>query len=106
MGSQSVPLLVLVLMLVVFWLVVLRPARRTQQETALLQRNLSVGEDVVLSSGIFGRIESLDGAKVRLEVAPGVVIDVARQVVVRRATELPTGPTTSTEQAPTDETKD
>lgn len=72
------------LALVVFWLVVMAPARRQQKKTAALQHELQVGDDVVISSGIYGTIRSVDDTKVVLEVAPGTVLTVARQVVVRR----------------------
>lgn len=84
MSSQYTPILLLVALLLLFWLVVLRPARRAQNATAEIQRNLEVGDDVVLSAGIFGTIAGIDEARVQLEIAPGTVIEVARQVVVRR----------------------
>lgn len=84
MSSQYTPILLLVALLLMFWLVVIRPARRQQSATAEIQRNLEVGDDVVLSAGIFGTIAGLDDSRVRLEIAPGTVIEVARQVVVRR----------------------
>ncbi len=54
-----------------------------------IQRNLAVGDRVVLSAGIFGTIVELEDSRVRLEIAPGTVIEVARQVVVRRAEDSP-----------------
>src|SRR4051794_8116213 len=72
-----------------FWLVVIRPARRQQSTVSELQRNLAVGDRVVLSAGIFGTIVELGDSRVRLEIAPGTVIEVARQVVVRRAEDSP-----------------
>jgi preprotein translocase subunit YajC len=83
-SSQYTPILLLVALLLLFWLVVIRPARRQQNATAEIQRNLQVGDDVVLSAGIFGTIAGMDDGRVRLEIAPGTVIEVARQVVVRR----------------------
>jgi preprotein translocase subunit YajC len=76
-------LLVILLVLVFFWVVVMRPARNQQRRVQTLQRELEVGQEVVLSSGIFGTIRSLDDARVELEVAPGTVLTVARQAVVR-----------------------
>jgi preprotein translocase subunit YajC len=83
-SSQYTPILLLAALLLMFWLVVLRPARRAQSATAEIQRNLEVGDDVVLSAGIFGTIAGIDDARVQLEISPGTVIEVARQVVVRR----------------------
>ena len=83
--SGAVQLLVLIAVLVVFWAIVMRPARRQQRTVAELQQELTVGDEVVISAGIFGTVRSIDEGKVDLEVAPGTVITVARQVVVRRA---------------------
>ena len=55
------------------------------KRTAQLQEDLVVGDEVILSAGIFGTIVEVDGDRVRLEIADGVVITTARQVVVRRA---------------------
>ena len=83
--GELTPLLLLAALLLLFWLVVIRPARRQQSTVSELQRNLAVGDRVVLSAGIFGTIVELEDSRVRLEIAPGTVIEVARQVVVRRA---------------------
>jgi preprotein translocase subunit YajC len=83
--KELTPLLLLAALLLLFWLAVLRPARRSQATVSELQRNLAVGDRVVLSAGIFGTITAIDDGRVRLEIAPGTVIEVARQVVVRRA---------------------
>ena len=78
-------LLVILLVLVFFWVIVMRPARNQQRRVQQLQHGLEVGQEVVLSSGIFGTIRSLTDGRAELEVAPGTVITVARQAVVRTA---------------------
>lgn len=80
----SAQFLVIIAALVVFWLVVMAPARRQQKRVGQLQQELRPGDAVVISAGIFGTITSVDGNTVTLEVAPGTVLTVARQVVVRR----------------------
>ena len=87
--GELTPLLLLAALLLLFWLIVIRPARRQQSTVSELQRNLAVGDRVVLSAGIFGTIAELDDSRVQLEIAPGTVIEVARQVVVRRAEDSP-----------------
>ncbi len=86
--SASAQLLVIVLAMVAFWAIVMRPARNQQKRVAQLQRDLEVGQRVVLSAGIFGTIRSLTESQAEIEVSPGTVITVARQVVVRRVDEL------------------
>jgi len=81
-------LLVIVAAMLAFWAIVMRPARNQQKRVQNLQSGLEVGQDVVLSSGIFGTVRALTEGRVELEVAPDTVITVARQVVVRRVDEL------------------
>ena len=83
-----VQLLVIVAAMLVFWAVVMRPARNQQKRVAQLQDSLEVGQEVVLSSGIFGTVRALSEGRVELEVAPGTVLTVARQVVVRQVSDL------------------
>jgi preprotein translocase subunit YajC len=79
--------LVIVVAMIGFWAIVMRPARSQQRRVEQLQRQLEVGQEVVLSSGIFGTVRALSEGRVELEVAPGTVLTVARQVVVRRVDE-------------------
>ena len=80
-------LLVIVAAMIGFWAIVMRPARNQQKRVEQLQNELEVGQEVVLSSGIFGTVRALTEGRVELEVAPGTVLTVARQVVVRRVSE-------------------
>ena len=103
-------LLVILAAMIGFWAIVMRPARNQQRKVQQLQQELQVGQEVVLSSGIFGTVRALNDARVEIEVAPGTVLTVARQVVVRRAEELDAGTGTAghhegTEQPPTGDPK-
>ena len=84
----SAQFLVIVLAMLAFWAIVMRPARNQQKRVQQLQHQLEVGDEVVLSSGIFGTVRALTEGRVELEVAPGTVLTVARQVVVRRVDEV------------------
>jgi preprotein translocase subunit YajC len=81
-------LLVILVAILAFWAIVMRPARNQQRAVQQLQRDLEVGQEVVLSAGIFGTVRALNEARVEIEIAPGTVITVARQVVVRRVDQL------------------
>ena len=81
-------LLVILAAMIGFWAIVMRPARNQQKRVQQLQEDLEVGQEVVLSSGIFGTVRALTDGRVELEVAPGTVLTVARQVVVRRVSEF------------------
>ena len=81
-------LLVIVAAMIGFWAIVMRPARNQQKRVEQLQNELEVGQEVVLSAGIFGTVRALNEGRVELEVAPGTVLTVARQVVVRRVSDI------------------
>ncbi|MCW2760828.1 MAG: yajC [Marmoricola sp.] len=93
-------LLVIVLAMVGFWAIVMRPARNQQRRVESLQSGLEVGQQVVLSAGIFGTVRALSEGKVELEVAPGTVITVARQVVVRQVEETGTAEPDAASETP------
>lgn len=78
--------------LVGLWWLMTRSVRRQQRRVAELQAEIAIGDEVILSAGIFGTVRSVDGDRVRLEVAEGTVITVARQVVVRRASDADSAP--------------
>jgi preprotein translocase subunit YajC len=93
-------LLVIIAAMLLFWAIVMRPARNQQKRVEQLQSELEVGQEVVLSAGIFGTVRALNEGRVEIEVAPGTVLTVARQVVVRRVSELEARTATDTETGP------
>lgn len=75
-------LLPIVAIFLIFWLLVIRPASKRQRALQSVQESLSIGDDVITSSGLFGTIRSIEGDKVGLEVADGVVLTLARGAIV------------------------
>ena len=82
--SELASLLPLVGIALLFWFLMIRPAQRRQREVRQMQSSLVVGDEVMLTSGIYGVLRSLDDERVRVELAPGVVVDVARGAVGQR----------------------
>ncbi|MGA8245387.1 MAG: preprotein translocase subunit YajC [Nocardioides sp.] len=66
---------------VLFWLILIRPAQRRQRSLAQLQSRVSVGDRVMLTSGILGTVRGLDDRTVSLEVSEGVTLKVVRAAV-------------------------
>ncbi len=83
MPKDLATLIPFVLIVLVFWFLVIRPARKRQQEMTAIQRSVEVGAEVMLGSGIFGRVTATSDDTVQLEIAPGTKVKVARQAVVR-----------------------
>jgi len=82
-------LLPLVLLLVLAYFLMIRPARRRSHETAQLQAALGVGDDVMTTSGVFGRVVEVTEEHVGLEVATGTVIKIHRGAVGKILTDTP-----------------
>ena len=76
-------LLPLVLIVVVFWLLVVRPARNQQKKLARTQASVHVGTEVMLGSGLYGTVTALGDDTLQIDLAPGTNVKVARQAVVR-----------------------
>ncbi|MCW2840916.1 MAG: yajC [Aeromicrobium sp.] len=73
----------IVLLVLAFVLLVVRPARARRREFESLQGTLEVGQRVMLASGIFGELVTIDDDTVGLRVAPETVITVNRHAVSR-----------------------
>lgn len=74
-------LLPLILIVVAFFFLVLRPARARQQAFLKVQSELAPGARVMIASGIFGEIVSVGDDTIELRVAADTVITVKRQAV-------------------------
>jgi preprotein translocase subunit YajC len=83
-SNGSFTLIFFVLLFGVGYMFLIRPQRQRRQRQLQLGREIAVGDRVVLSSGIFGRVEGFVGDNARIEIAPGIVIEVVRAAVSRR----------------------
>ena len=82
--------------LLIFWLLLIRPASRRQKQVRELQAGLKAGDRVVLTSGIFGQISSVADDRVRVRVADGVELEVVRGAIGGVEQGDVTGPAAST----------
>jgi preprotein translocase subunit YajC len=71
-------------MVVVFYFLLWRPQQRRMRAVRMLQAELAEGDEVLTTSGIFGRIVKLGDDDLELEVAPATVIRVARGAIGQR----------------------
>lgn len=72
-----------VLLAVVFVVLIVRPARARRRQFQELQGQLQPGQRIMLASGIYGEIETIDEETIGLRVAPGMVLTVNRHAVGR-----------------------
>jgi preprotein translocase subunit YajC len=78
---MEVALLYFVVLAAAFFLLIVRPQRRRVSAHRAFVESLTVGHEVITTGGIFGVIRELDGEAVSLEVAPGIVVRVARAAI-------------------------
>jgi preprotein translocase subunit YajC len=71
----------ILVLLVIMWFLLIRPQRRRQLESQRLQASLAVGKEVVTAGGLYGTITSLDDDEVRVEIADGVEVRIAKRAI-------------------------
>ena len=71
----------ILLLLLAFWLLLIRPARQRQKQQQQLLASVQVGDEIVTAGGLYGTVAALEDDEVRLEIAPGVEVRVARRAV-------------------------
>jgi preprotein translocase subunit YajC len=85
-GGLLFPLLMIAGLFAIFYFMLIRPNRRRRQELEQLQAQLSVGDEVMTSSGLYGTIAEVDDKTVILETSEGVFSRYARGAVIERIT--------------------
>lgn len=81
------PILLLVVMVAAFFVLIVRPQRRQMAAHQILLASLTVGDEIMTSSGIYGTVRAIADDTVDLEIASGVTVKIARRAISRRVTE-------------------
>jgi len=71
----------LALILLIFYLFLIRPQQKRMRAHFDLVNALKVGDKVVTSSGVYGKVSKLYEKDIDLEIAPNVIIKVERMAV-------------------------
>jgi preprotein translocase subunit YajC len=80
-GSIVAQLIPLALVLAIFYFVILLPTRRKQQKVEQFQSALKVGDRIITTSGIYGKITRMADQSAQIEIAPNVRIEVAKAAI-------------------------
>ncbi len=83
-GSSSITLIFFVLLFGVGYVFLIRPRNQRRQRQQQVSKQIAVGDTVMLTSGIIGRVEGFVGDRAKIEIAPGMTIEVVRQAVAQR----------------------
>lgn len=76
-------LLPLILIVVVFWFLLIRPQMKRNKEHRQLVSNLSKGDEIVSAGGLLGRITEVDESFVTVELADNVVVRMQRHSIAQ-----------------------
>jgi preprotein translocase subunit YajC len=79
-AASSAPLFLIVLFGLFIFLIVL-PNRRRQKAAREQLANVEVGSEILTVGGLIGRVVETDDGELKVELAPGVVVRVARRGV-------------------------
>lgn len=86
-GFEPTGIIMMVAIFLIFWVFMIRPQQKRQQEIQKFRNSIAIGSRVVTSGGIYGEvraIEEVDNILV-IEVAKGVNIRVDRNSVYATA---------------------
>lgn len=106
------PVLILTIVLIVpFWVLIIRPQQQRQRDHRAFVETLAPGDRIEAFSGIHGTIAEVGVDTVGVEVAPGVVVTMAKLAISSRLADAgPTArledPVTSSEPHPTPSSDD
>ncbi|MHB8994115.1 MAG: preprotein translocase subunit YajC [Armatimonadota bacterium] len=78
-------LVLMILMLIMFYWTIVRPAKQRQESHQKLVDAVKEGDMIVTAGGVYGRITKLRDKWIELEVAPGVRIKFDRRTIRRPA---------------------
>ncbi|KOF11813.1 preprotein translocase subunit YajC [Planococcus glaciei] len=73
----------LILMFLLMWFFIIRPAQKRQKATANMQSELRRGDRVVTIGGLHGQVDAVDDTTVYLTVSDGTRLQFERQAIAR-----------------------
>lgn len=74
-------LIVLLFLLVLFWMLLVRPQRARARRQQELIAMLEAGDEIVSTGGLYGTITAVDGDVLHVEIADGLNVRMARRAV-------------------------
>ena len=71
----------ILVLLVLMWLLLIRPQRRRQLEQQHMIGALAVGKEIVTAGGLYGTVTAVEDDEIRVEIAPQVEVRIAKRAV-------------------------
>lgn len=80
-GILGSPIFMFVIIIAIMYFMMIRPQRKRQKEIDNFRRGLQVGQEVITSGGIYGKVKEINDGVVLLEIAHNVNVRVDISVV-------------------------
>jgi preprotein translocase subunit YajC len=90
MGNSSSPystLILIALMVLAFYILIIRPNKKRAQAQQQTMNSLTAGTRVLLTSGLFGTLVEVGQKQAVIELSPGVHLTVLKQAIARAVRE-------------------
>ena len=83
------PFIIILLLIGLAWVFVVMPSRRRRDSHASMQDSVEVGDEIITAGGLHATVREAGEDRLRIEIAPGVVVTLDRRAVAAVAREEP-----------------
>lgn len=80
-GTLGTQMLQIALVLLIFYFLLIRPQQKRMQKHAQMVSELKIGDKVVTTSGLYGKVVKLDETTATVEIAAGVNVVLERMSI-------------------------
>lgn len=77
----------LLVLLALVWLLLIRPRQRAMRTQQKQLQGLEVGDEILTAGGIYGTVRGIEDDELRVEIASGLEVRMARRAVAAILTE-------------------
>lgn len=80
-GSMIIQFMPIVLIFLVFWFMIIRPQKKTQEQRKTMLAAVKRGDKIVTSGGLFATVKDVKGDRVVATIAEGVKVEISKQSI-------------------------
>jgi preprotein translocase subunit YajC len=81
LGILGSPIVMIVLLFAIMYFLMIRPQQKKQKEVQKMRENLKVGDKIVTSGGIYGKIKEVNDTNFLVEIAEGIRVKIDKASV-------------------------
>lgn len=75
------PIFMFIIIIAIMYFLMIRPQRKQQQKIENFRRGLQIGQEVITSGGLYGKVKDITETVVSVEIAHNVVIRVDKSAI-------------------------